>query len=162
MANITGTELEGILLDDLQSNVSTDPPVSTFASAGSIAAAQSYKFLFDAALRLYEMSGGTVKAAASSTLWTPDPSSGTTGKATGILTTISKIINLWATTTAGSTGGGSGDVLLKKVELQELEGMRMHAAGLGSYLVPQAFAVSQIQTATAANVGLLQLDYWPG
>ena len=113
--------------------------------------------------RIWELWGGSVVAAASATLWTPDVTADTTGKLSGDLQTISEILNLWTTTTAGSTGGGSGDILLDRVDLSQIEWLRANATGLGTYTESQVYAVSMIASSNAAaSSNKWLLDVWPG
>lgn len=163
MANLAASELETILLDDLQANVSTDPPIATVASAGSVAASKTYPLLNDAYATLWELWGGSVVAATSATLWTPDVTADTTGKLTGDLQTIKEILHVWTTSTSGSTGGGSGDIKLTPTTVAEIERLRSDSTGLGTYTESQVYAVTMIassNSATATNKWLL--DVWPG
>lgn len=163
MANLAASDLETLFLDTLQINVSTDPPIATVASAGSVAASKTYPFLNDAYATVWEVWGGSITAATSATLWTPDVTADTTGKLTGDLQTIKEIVHLWTTTTSGSTGGGSGDTELDRVELAEIEWLRTHSTGLGTYTESQVYALSMVtssNSASASNKWLL--DVWPG
>lgn len=162
MANITAADHETAFLDNLQINTSTDPPIATVASAGSVAASKTYPALNDAYASLWEISGGSVTKATSATLWTPDVTADTTGVLAGDLTTVSEILHLWSTTTSGSTGGGSGDLELDRRDLDEVLWWRNHNTGLGTYAEPQIYAVTMKATATAADVNKWQLDVAPG
>jgi hypothetical protein len=79
----------------------------------------------------------------------------------GILTDIKEIIALFASTTSGSTGFSSGDRVIHPVEYDEIQYMRAHGGGHGTYTTIQKYSISRLSTSTPASVGLLQLDYWP-
>lgn len=163
MANLTAADLETRFLDRLQINVTTDPPIATVASAGSVAASKTYVFLNEAFATVWEIWGGSVTAATSATLWTPDVTADTTGKLTGDLQTIKEIVNVWTTTTSGSTGGGSGDLILELTDLQEIEWLRSHSTGLGTYTESQKYAVTMVSSSNAAaSSNKWLLDVWPG
>ena len=163
MANLTAASLETIMLQDLQANVTTDPPVSTVASAGSFAAAETSADLNDAYSSMWEMWGGSITKAASATLWTVSPTAGTTGILLSSLTTISEILHLWSNTSSStSVGGEVGDSELDRVDLSEVLFYRARYGASPPYTVPKIYAVSMQATSTAADVGKLRVDYWPG
>jgi len=162
MANITAADHETAFLDALQINVTTDPPIATVASAGSVALSKTYPFLNDAYASLWDISGGSITKATSATLWTPDVTADATGVLAGDLTTVSEILHLWGTLTAGSTGGGSGDIELDRRDLAEVLFWRNQNTGLGTYITPMIYSVHMKATATAADVNKWELNVAPG
>lgn len=150
MAVLTYSELNSMVLDALAANVTTDAPV---------AAAEMARALNNGYQLVWENEGGGLTNVASASAWTSAQTA--TGVVTGILTNIREIITLWASTTSGSTGFSTGDTVVKQVEYPEIQYMRNHQEGLGSYARPQKFSVIRLTTSTPGNVGLRQLDYWP-
>jgi len=92
MAVLTYTEIEALMLDDLQANVTTDPPVTTGATN------QAGRFINDAYAQIWELSGGRLRKAPSANAWTAAQLC--TGTVQGILTDIGDVLHLFGTTTA--------------------------------------------------------------
>lgn len=153
MAVLTYSEISDLALDRIQANVSTDAPFT---------AAQIARHLNDAYADVWEISGGSIKRVASATAWAVAQSADTTGKATGILTDINEVLHVWQTVTSGSTGGGSTDKELDRVDLSEIEWLRSNGTAFGGYAVPKVYAVTRLGTTTPADVNKHVLDYWPG
>jgi hypothetical protein len=92
MAVLTYTEIEALMLDDLQANVTTDPPVTTGV------ANQAGRFINDAYAQIWELSGGRLRKAPSANAWTAAQLC--TGTCQGILTDVGDVLHLFGTTTA--------------------------------------------------------------
>lgn len=152
MAILVFSEISSLAQDRAQVNVATDAPLS---------AAEIARFINDAYSDVWEISGGSVKRVAGATAWATQPTADATGVSLGILTDIDEVIDLWATTTSASTGGGSGDVPLDRVEQAYIMHMRA-ASGYGSYTTPQVYALSKLATVTPADVNKMRLDVFPG
>lgn len=152
MAVLTYSQISDLVLDRVQANTATDAPIS---------ATEMARFINDAFAMVWEISGGSLKSVASATAWTPAQTVDTTGKLTGILTDIDEIMHCWATATSGSTGGGSSDYELDRVELHRIEFLRRNQ-GLGTYAVPKLYAVTRLTTVTPADVNKVRLDFYPG
>lgn len=150
MSVLTQTELGDHVKDALEINVSVDAPVTT---------AELQRALNNGYQLVWENEGGGLTKVASASAWTSAQTA--TGVVVGILTDIREIINVFASTTSGSTGFSSGDRALHPVEYNRIQYMRAHGGGHGTYLTPQEYSVTRLSTSTPASVGLLQLDYWP-
>lgn len=147
---MTQTEIGDLVKDSLEINVSVDAPVS---------AAELQRAINNGYQLVWENEGGGLTKVASATAWTT--ANLATGVVAGLLTDIKEIINVFASTTSGSTGFSSGDRSLHPVEYERVQYMRAHGGGHGTYSTIQEFSVSRLSTSTPASVGLLQLDYWP-
>jgi len=150
VAVLTFSQLETLMKERAQVGASTDNPLS---------ATQVASFLNDAYADVWDISGGSLKRVASATAWTSAESA--TGVVTGVLTDVSDVIAVFASTTSGSTGYSTDDNELDRVELERIHYLRS-SSRRGSYARPQVYAVSRKSTSTAADVGKLQLDYYPG
>lgn len=155
MAVLTQTEIQTLVLELLQANVTTDKPVDT-AAGGELERA-----LNDAYSMVWELEGGGIRSVASATAWTGTPTVAADGRITGILQDIKEIRDVWATLTSGSTGGAAGDILLDPVDLAEINGYRRDY-GQGTYGAPQMAAVTRLRATANADVNKFRLDVWPG
>lgn len=149
MAVLVYSELSTAFLDEIGANAATDAPLSSTEIA---------RYLNDAYADVWELSGGSVKNVDSATAWTSAQTA--TGVVTGILTDIREVIHVYASTTSGSVGVTSGDNVLDRVELSQVEFFR-HSNVTGTYDRPKIYALSRIATTTPASVNLMQLNYWP-
>lgn len=157
MAVLTYTQIQALTLDELQANVTTDAPIDTSANA------ELSRAINDAYAQIWEMSGGTLTTAAHATLWTPSPATSGTQTLAGAIASIGEIVHLWVGTTSGSTGASSGDTLLERRELSEIQWLRANASStvLGTYAESKLYAVSKASTTTPANVNKLTIELWP-
>jgi len=92
MAVLVYSEIETLFLEDLQSNVAADPPIT----AG--VANQAGRFINDAYRTIWELSGGRLRKAPSGNAWTSAQLA--TGTAQGVLTDINEPRQVFATTQA--------------------------------------------------------------
>ena len=131
-------------------NSSVDAPLDD--AALQVAVNNSYQLV-------WENEGGGLTKVASATAWTSAQTA--TGVVVGLLTDIKEIATLFASTVSGSVGFSAGDRGIHPVEKAEIEYMRAHGGGHGTYLTPQKYSISRLSTSTPGSVGLKQLDYWP-
>ena len=148
MAVLTSTQINDLMLDRAQANVTTDAPISS---------TEALRFINDAFADVYEVSGGRIKSVQSSTAWTTAQSA--TGIVAGILTDIADVQALfWKSSDAVAV---ATDVVMRRVELERILWLR-GAQGHGTYNdKPKLYALSPMATDTAADVNKLQLDYFP-
>lgn len=152
MASVTWADQKNNILDRLQANVANDPPFLP---------AELLRHGNEAYNDLWEMSGGSILSAAGGTLWSPGPTSTTSGKLTGILASVAEFVNVWATTSAASVGGIVSDILLDRVERSRIQQLRATTV-VGPYATPRLYSITRLNTATAADVDKHLLDVWPG
>lgn len=150
MAVLVYSEISNLALDRAQVNVTTDAPVS---------ATEFARFVNDAYASIWNLSGGRTKTVASATAWTTAQTA--TGTVAGILTDVEDITQVWASTTSGSVGETTGDLIVDKAELAEINALRASSAGYPTYLVPKKYATIRKATVTPADVNKLELRYWP-
>lgn len=149
MSRLVYSEISSEALDRAQANPTTN---------AAFTAAQIARLINDAYADVWEAEGGSMKRVASATAWTSAQLA--TGVVAGILTDTNDIISVFSSTTSGSTGYSTGDEELDRVELEVIQACRS-ASGLGTYARPKMYAVSRMATVTPADVGKLQLDYFP-
>lgn len=154
MAVLVFSEISQLVKDDLQIDVTTDPPFAT---------AELARGINDAWAQVFELSGGRTKTANHAALWTTSPAVAGTQTMAGAITTIGEVLHVWVGTTVGSTGESSGDTELTKVDLSEIRWHRSNASStvLGVYAESKLYAVSRLDTTTVADVNKVQLDVWP-
>jgi len=149
MPVLTVTEIDTLIDDIIVTQVTVDDPVP---------AAEKLRSINDAYGSIWEASGGSIKTVASATLWTSAQTA--TGIVVGALADIRQIKHLFASNTSSSTGVSANDSELDPVDLARIQ--RLRKSNLtGTYDRPKEYAVTRMGTATAADVGKLQLDYWP-
>lgn len=155
MATLIYAEIEDLVLDALQANVTVDKPVAT--GAGS----ELLRQINDAYSQVWELSGGGILTATSAVAWSVAQTADTKGRATGLLTNIDEILHVWSSTTAGSVGDIAGDVEIKPTDLAEIHHLRQ-ASGQPTYTSPKLYCFTRLRTAVDADVNKGRLDFWPG
>lgn len=157
MGTLTYTNIQDLVLDELQANVTTDAPI-VITAGGELERA-----INDALAQVWEASGGTLTAATHATLWNETVAAGTQ-TLTGKLASIEEILHLWFSGTSGSTGYTAGDFELQVAELSLIHWLRSNGGsgvGVGLYSKPQYYAVTKAATVTPANVNKFTIEYWP-
>ena len=97
---------------------------------------------------------------ASATAWTNAQTAA--GVVSGILTDIRRVLRIWASTTAGSTGLSDDDSEVKIVPLNRIQYLRSGGRVTpGSTERPLECAITPLGTTTQADIGKRRLDYWP-
>lgn len=153
MAVLTQTEQTTMLKEALIANVSTDAPFDS---------TQLQEALNHAYQMLWEEEGGGIREVDSATAWTSAQTA--TGRVVGILQTIKEVTTLFASSSSGSTGITAGDKVLRRVEYPVLQWYRGNYGGVPTYTAPKVYSLIRLANTTpsSSNVGLLQLDYFPG
>ena len=143
-------------LDRLQCNVVTDPRFGT---------AEILRHANQAYLDVYEASGGAQAAAAGSTLWTGGGSASGAADFTlpGSSGTeeIAQFLQVWASTTLGSTGDFNSDIPLDPADYEEIVALQSLGSALGSYAAPKKYAVIRRAKTVDTEDSRYDLYWWP-
>lgn len=153
MAVLTVAQIDDLVKDRAQINVSVDSPIS---------AAELLRFENEAYADIWEIFGGSIKSVAHATAWSVSPTADATGKLVGILTDINEPLRMWQTATSGSVGGLAGEHLLVRTDLAEIQALRARGSALGTYAASKLVALTPMATTTAADVNKIRADIWPG
>lgn len=154
MAVLTYSQISDLALDRIQANVTTDAPFTS---------AQIARHINDAYADVFEIAGGQLTRAAHATVWVTDATLPASGFMTSTLTSIGEVIEVFASTTSGSTGDimTNSDVTLDPVELEEILFMRQNQTAFGLYARPKIYSVTRNFTTTVADVNKIRIDVWP-
>ncbi len=154
MATPDYATLEAIALDAMQCNVATDAPFTT---------AEKLRDFNEAYATMWQIEGGRVTSINHADAWAT-ATIDSTGSLVSDVTDIEEVLFAWVSTTQASIGTTAGDLLLDRVERDEIMWHRNRSLG-GTYLVPKLFSIEQISAATGGThdttVNRVRLDMYP-